>query len=69
MVTVCTGWTEPRHATIVLKPEDGGQPGVSHGMCKECERRVLSDYEADEQYKHHRELHERADRYAQENER
>lgn len=35
MVTVCTGWLKP-HATIIMKAEDGGVPGTSHGMCEAC---------------------------------
>lgn len=67
MITICTGWTEPPHAPVVLKPEDGGEPGISHGMCAACQAIVLGRHEADVQYRHHRELHERVDRFEQEN--
>lgn len=35
-IAVCDGWTEPRHARIVLK--DGDPSRVSNGMCPACER-------------------------------
>lgn len=38
MMVVCDGWTEPRHARIVLR--DGDPARVSHGMCAECEEKM-----------------------------
>ena len=35
-LVVCTGWTEPRHARIVLRQGDATR--VSHGMCPACEK-------------------------------
>lgn len=39
MITVCNGWGKagPHPEPVVLKPEDGGEPGVSHGMCAACD--------------------------------
>ena len=39
LTTVCDGWTNPRHARVVLVQGDDSQP-LSHGMCAECQRRM-----------------------------
>ncbi len=35
LTVVCTGWTEPRHETLVLKHGDPAR--VSHGLCPTCD--------------------------------
>lgn len=35
ILTVCDGWTEPKHARIILEDGDPAQP-ISHGMCATC---------------------------------
>ena len=35
-MSVCDGWTEPRHARKILSPGDPAR--VSHGMCASCEK-------------------------------
>ncbi len=34
LTVVCNGWTEPRHAPVILK--HGDPERVSHGMCQAC---------------------------------
>lgn len=43
MTTICTGWIERHPAPVVLKPEDGGQPGTSHGICPACEGALYAE--------------------------
>jgi hypothetical protein len=52
MITVCAGWGKIRHIEpIVLKPEDGGEPGTSHGMCPACEEELNITLVQDEEYR------------------
>lgn len=38
LTVVCDGWTEPRHARVVLTAGDPEQ--ISHGMCDDCSRQL-----------------------------
>lgn len=38
VTVVCDGWTEPRHARIILKQSTSEL--VSHGMCAECDEEM-----------------------------
>lgn len=41
MITICSGWRDKDGRRVhegekVLVPEDGGRPGISHGICLPC---------------------------------
>ena len=41
MLVVCDGWTDPRHARIVLRSTDDGSGLVSNGLCPAGESAML----------------------------
>lgn len=48
MITLCPGWITPHRTPLLLQPEDGGKPGVSHGMCPACERALAAELAAED---------------------
>src|SRR4051812_172478 len=36
MITICPGWNTLHTPPVIVREEDGGEPGVSHGACPEC---------------------------------